>query len=49
MDLITLNFNSTIYTAAVFLDIKKALDATWHLGLQYKFSKLQFSVYSQAY
>jgi hypothetical protein len=31
-------------TAAVFLDIEKSLDTTWHLGLLYKFSDLNFSV-----
>jgi hypothetical protein len=30
-------------TAAVFLDIEKAFDTTWHTGLLYKLSKLQFS------
>jgi hypothetical protein len=30
-------------TAAVFLDIEKAFDTTWHPGLLYKLSKLQFS------
>jgi hypothetical protein len=30
-------------TAAVFLDIEKAFDKTWHPGLLYKLSKLQFS------
>jgi retron-type reverse transcriptase len=28
--------------AAVFLDIEKAFDTTWHSGLLYKLSKLQF-------
>jgi hypothetical protein len=28
-DHITLNFNNNISTAAVFLDIKEAFDATW--------------------
>jgi hypothetical protein len=31
-------------TAAVFLDIEKAFDTTWHTGLLYKLSKLDFSV-----
>jgi hypothetical protein len=31
-------------TAAVFLDIEKAFDTTWQLGLLYKLSKLQFSI-----
>jgi hypothetical protein len=30
--------------AAVFLDIEKAFDTTWHTGLLYKLSKLDFSV-----
>jgi hypothetical protein len=30
-------------TAAVFLDIEKALDTTWHPGLLYKLSKMHFS------
>jgi hypothetical protein len=30
-------------TAAVFLDIEKAFDTTWHSGLLYKLSKLEFS------
>jgi hypothetical protein len=41
MDLVTLNCNSTMSMAAVFLDIGKALDATWHIGLLYIFFKLQ--------
>jgi hypothetical protein len=31
-------------TAVVFLDIEKAFDTTWHLGLLYKLSTLQFSI-----
>jgi hypothetical protein len=30
-------------TAAVFLDIQKVFDTTWHLGLVYKLSNLKFS------
>jgi hypothetical protein len=30
-------------TAAVFLDIEKAFGTTWHPGLLYKLTKLQFS------
>jgi hypothetical protein len=30
-------------TAAVFLDIEKAFDTTWHPGLLYKLSNLKFS------
>jgi hypothetical protein len=42
-DLETLNFNNNISTAAVFLDIEKVLDTTWHSGLVYAVSKLEFS------
>jgi hypothetical protein len=41
-DRITLNFNNNMSTAAVFWDIEKAFDTTWHPGLLYKISKLQF-------
>jgi hypothetical protein len=30
-------------SAAVFLDIEKAFDTTWHHGFLYKLSKLEFS------
>jgi hypothetical protein len=36
MDHMTLNFNNRMSTAAVFLDIEKAFDTTWHSGLLYK-------------
>jgi hypothetical protein len=42
-DQFTLNFNNKISTAAVFLDIEKAFDTTWHSGLLYNLSKLEFS------
>jgi hypothetical protein len=42
-DHVTLNFNNRMSTAAVFLDIEKAFDTTWHTGLLYKLSKLNFS------
>jgi hypothetical protein len=42
-DHVTLNFNNIISTAAVFLDIEKAFDTTWHSGQLYKLSKLEFS------
>jgi hypothetical protein len=29
-------------TAAVFLDIEKAFDTTWHTGLLYKLAKMEF-------
>jgi hypothetical protein len=35
-----LNFNNNMTTAAVFLNIEKAFDTTWHSGLLYKLSKL---------
>jgi hypothetical protein len=35
-DHVTLNFNNNMPTAAIFLDIKKAFDTTWHVGLLYK-------------
>jgi retron-type reverse transcriptase len=31
-------------TAAVFLDIEKAFDTTWHSGLLYKLSELQLPI-----
>jgi hypothetical protein len=42
-DHVTFNFNNKMFTAAVFLDIEKAFDTTWHSGLLYKLSKLEFS------
>jgi hypothetical protein len=42
-DHVTLNFNNKMSTAAVFLDIEKAFDTTWHTGLLYKLTKLNFS------
>jgi hypothetical protein len=44
MDYVTFNFNNNMSTAAVFLDIEKAFDIAWHLGLLYKLSTLQFSI-----
>jgi hypothetical protein len=43
-DHVTLNFNNKLSTAAVFLDIDKAFDTTWHPGVLYKLVKLNFSV-----
>jgi hypothetical protein len=40
-DHVTLNFNNNMSTAAVFLDIEKAFDTTWHPGLLYKLSELK--------
>jgi hypothetical protein len=42
IDYVTLIFNNTIPTAAVFLDIEKAFDTIWHSGLPYNSSKLEF-------
>ncbi|PNF38110.1 hypothetical protein B7P43_G15356, partial [Cryptotermes secundus] len=42
-DHMTLNFNNKMSTAAVFLDIKKAFNTTWHSYLLYKLTKLEFS------
>jgi hypothetical protein len=42
-DHVTLNFNNKISTAAVFLDIEKAFDTTWHPGLLYRLSTSKFS------
>jgi hypothetical protein len=39
----TLNFNNKMSTAAVFLDIEKVFDTTWHPALLYKLPKLNFS------
>jgi hypothetical protein len=43
VDHVTLNFNNDMSTAAVFLDMEKAFDTTWHPGLLYKLSELHFS------
>jgi hypothetical protein len=43
-DHVTLNFNNKMSTTAVFLDIEKAFDTTWHTGLLYKLAKMEFSV-----
>jgi hypothetical protein len=44
MDHVTLNLNNNISTAAVFLDIEKAFDITWHLCLSYKLPELKLSI-----
>jgi hypothetical protein len=41
---VTLNFNNNMSTAVVFFDIEKAYDTTWHFGLLYTLSTLQFSI-----
>jgi hypothetical protein len=43
MDHMTLNFNNNMSMTAMFSDIKKAFDTTWHSGLLYKLAKLEFS------
>jgi hypothetical protein len=43
VDHITLNFNNNMLMAVVFLDMEKAFDTTWHSGLLYKLSELEFS------
>jgi hypothetical protein len=35
MNHITLNVNSVMSMATVFLDIEKAFDTTWHRGMLY--------------
>jgi hypothetical protein len=40
----TLKFYKNMSTAAVFLDIEKVFDATWHLRYLHKLSKWKFSV-----
>jgi hypothetical protein len=42
-DRVTFHFNNKMSTAAVFVDIEKAFDTTWHSGLPYKLSKLKYS------
>jgi hypothetical protein len=42
-DHVTLNFNNRVSMAAVSLDVEKAFDTTWHSGLLYKLSELEFS------
>jgi retron-type reverse transcriptase len=43
-DHVTFNFNNSVSTAAIFLDIEKAFDRAWHRGLLYKLSKLKISM-----
>jgi hypothetical protein len=40
---VTLTFNSSMTTVAIFLDIESAVDTKWHFRLLYKLSKLEFS------
>jgi hypothetical protein len=41
-DHLTLHFNNKMSMAAVFLDIENAFNNTWHSGLLYELSKLDF-------
>jgi hypothetical protein len=43
-DHVTPNLKNNMSTAAVFLNIQKAFDTTWHSSLLYKLSKLDFPV-----
>jgi hypothetical protein len=43
-DHVTLKLNHNMLTGAVFLNIEKASDTTWHPGLLYELSELEFSV-----
>jgi hypothetical protein len=38
-DHVTLNFDNNMSTVAVFLDIEKSFDPTWHSGLLYELPK----------
>jgi hypothetical protein len=42
-DHVTLNFNNKMSTDAVFLDIEKASDTTWHPDLLYNLPKFEYS------
>jgi hypothetical protein len=42
-DQVIVNFNNNMSTAAVFFDIEKAFDTTWHSGLLYKWAELEYS------
>jgi hypothetical protein len=42
-DHVNLNFNNNVPTAAVLVNIEKALDTTWHSGLLHTFSEFEFS------
>jgi hypothetical protein len=41
---VTSDFNNNMSTAAVFLNIEKVFDTTWHPVLLYKLSNLTFSI-----
>jgi len=40
VDDISVNWNSKINTASVFIDVEKAFDKVWHEGLLYKMNKM---------
>jgi hypothetical protein len=43
-DHVTLNFNNNMSTVAVFLDIGKAFDKMWQLGMLYKLPELKYVI-----
>jgi hypothetical protein len=43
VDHVTLNFSNNMLKAAVFLDVEKVFNTTWHSGPLYKLSELEFS------
>jgi hypothetical protein len=43
LDHVTLNFKSSMLTAAVFLDIEKTFGTTWQSALLYELSESEFS------
>lgn len=42
---VTREFNNRKHTGAIFLDIEKAFDTTWHAGIIYKLIKYGFPIY----
>jgi len=42
-DRVTINFNDNISTVAVYLDIEKAFETTYHPSFLYKLSEFHFS------
>jgi hypothetical protein len=42
VDHVILNFNNNMSMAAVFFDVERAFDTTWHPGLLHKLPKLEF-------
>jgi hypothetical protein len=50
-DHVALNFNDNVDTGSVFLDLEKAFDTAWHLGLRNKLPEFKFPIIliNQAY